>query len=222
MHLVLGLGNPGSRYTDTRHNVGFLVADVLARRSMVSIDREQSGALVAKTQVAGAAAILAKPQKFMNLSGQPGQALRDFYKISLDHVIVIHDDVDLPFADVRVKVGGGHGGHNGLRDLIQVMGAGFVRVRVGVGRPPAGWDTADYVLGRWTTPESSELAAVVDRSAAAVEQIVRDGVLGAMQTFNTTARAVTPREAGPARSPRSAAPSLQASADSVGKPNPSS
>lgn len=185
MHLVLGLGNPGARYADTRHNVGFLVVDTLARRAAVGVDREQHGALAARTQLVGQQVVLAKPQKFMNLSGGPGHALRDFYKVEIDHVVVVHDELDLPPGDVRVKVGGGHGGHNGLRDLVQHMGAGFVRVRVGVGRPPPGWDAADYVLGRWSDGESATLHDLVSRAADAVEQVVRDGATRAMQVFNT-------------------------------------
>jgi PTH1 family peptidyl-tRNA hydrolase len=185
MHLVLGLGNPGLRYVDTRHNVGFLVADVLARRAATSIDREHAGALTARCMVAGEQAVLAKPQKFMNLSGAPGQALKDFYKVELPHVIVVHDDLDLPFADVRIKLGGGHGGHNGLRDLIVHMGAGFVRVRVGVGRPPPGWDTADYVLGRWTSEEAASVGELTERAADATSLVVREGLARATQTVHS-------------------------------------
>ncbi|HMV67141.1 MAG TPA: aminoacyl-tRNA hydrolase [Myxococcota bacterium] len=191
MFLVLGLGNPGARYVDTRHNVGFLVVDALARRAAVGVDREQAGALMARAPVSGRPCVLAKPQRFMNLSGGPGQALRDFFKVDLERVLVVHDDMDLPAGDVRVKVGGGHGGHNGLRDLVQHMGAGFVRVRMGVGRPPVGWDPADYVLGRWTEAETAGLYDFVARGADAVEAVVRDGVQRAMQALHTTEKAPT-------------------------------
>lgn len=185
MLLVVGLGNPGANYLDTRHNVGFLVVDRLARLASTGIDREQSGALVAKAQVADAPAVLAKPQKYMNLSGGPTHALRTFYKVEIGDVIVVHDEMDLPFGDVRIKVGGGHGGHNGLRDLVQHVGAGFVRVRVGVGRPPDGWDPAAYVLGRWSADQAAALPDLVDRAADAVASIVRVGIEKAMQASNT-------------------------------------
>jgi PTH1 family peptidyl-tRNA hydrolase len=196
MFLILGLGNPGARYTDTRHNIGFLVVDALARRAMASLDREQHGALVAKATVAGQPVVLAKPQKFMNLSGGPGQLLRDFYKVDNAHVIVVHDDMDLPAGEVRLKQGGGHGGHNGLRDLIARMGADFVRVRAGVGRPPAGWDPADYVLGRWSNDEAASLASFVDTAADAVQAVVTLGL----------ARATAQLHAGPSRPAKPAPP----------------
>lgn len=184
MHLVMGLGNPGARYTDTRHNVGFLVVDALARRARTGIDREQLGAQVGKASLGGQPTVLAKPQKFMNLSGGPGQQLAAFYKVPVERVVVVHDELDLPFGDVRVKVGGGHAGHNGLRDLVARMGPGFVRVRVGVSRPPKDWDTADYVLGRWTEEEAVRLADVVEQAVDAVEAVVREGALAAMNKFN--------------------------------------
>jgi PTH1 family peptidyl-tRNA hydrolase len=190
MHLVLGLGNPGRKYEKTRHNVGFLVADRLAARAGETCDKSQLGALVAKVRLRDADVVLAKPQSFMNLSGQPAASLRGYYKVTNDQVIVVHDEVDIPFGQVRIKVGGGHGGHNGLRDLVARLGDGnFVRVRVGVSRPPPGWDTADYVLGAWDTSEQRELEEIVDRAADAVEAILRDGVTNAMNVFNTRPKA---------------------------------
>ena len=184
MHLVLGLGNPGNRYRSTRHNVGFLVADRLASRAGSRIERKQFGALVGKAQVAGQAAMLAKPQSFMNVSGQPAVSLRGYYKLANDHVVVVHDDLDIDFGLVRVKRGGGHGGHNGLRDISARMGQDYTRVRVGISRPPAGWNTADYVLGRWTDAQAGGLDQVVDLAADAVESVVVDGVSLAMNRFN--------------------------------------
>jgi PTH1 family peptidyl-tRNA hydrolase len=195
MFLVAGLGNPGAQYVGTRHNVGFLAADALARRCATGIDKSQHGALSTKVRLAGQAVVLCKPQKFMNLSGGPTQQLAAFYKVELDHVIVVHDELDLPFGDVRVKVGGGHGGHNGLRDLHKHLpGNGYVRVRVGIGRPPAGWKPANYVLGRWSAEESSQLEDVVARAADAVESVVRVGPTETMNQFNVRAgdRSPTP------------------------------
>jgi peptidyl-tRNA hydrolase, PTH1 family len=199
LHLVIGLGNPGRRYEQTRHNAGFLVVDRLADRQRLAIDRRQLGALVATVQVDGHQMVLAKPQSFMNLSGQPAASLRGFYKVAPEHLIVVHDDVDLAFGDVRVKLGGGHGGHNGLRDIAGKLGGGFPRVRFGVGRPPEGWNTADYVLSGFTADEQSALPAAVDTAADAVTLLVNEGVTAAMNRFNTRRTGAPPpdRERGP-------------------------
>lgn len=193
MFLVLGLGNPGARYRDTRHNAGFLVVDRVASREGLSCDRKQLGALVEKVRLEAEDVVVAKPQSFMNLSGQVATSLRGFYKVDLEHLVVVHDDVDLPFGDVRVKVGGGHGGHNGLRDIQAKLGqAGFVRVRFGVGRPPEGRDTADYVLQAFDPNEREQLGELLDRAADAVHRVVADGAVAAMNTFN--ARPKMPRD----------------------------
>jgi peptidyl-tRNA hydrolase, PTH1 family len=186
MHLVVGLGNPGRKYEQTRHNVGFCVVDRLGARSGVQVERKQLGALVESARIADRPAVLAKPQGFMNLSGGPVASLRGYYKAQTTEVVVVHDDLDLPFGEVRVKVGGGHGGHNGLRDVNRAIGPDYVRVRVGVGRPPQGWDAADYVLSRWTGAEAPALDGVVDRAADAVEAVVRVGPSAAMNTFNVS------------------------------------
>lgn len=185
MHLVVGLGNPGRKYEQTRHNVGFVVVDRLGARVGATVERKQLGALVDSGRIEGQAVVFAKPQSFMNLSGQPVASLKGYYKATNDSIVVVHDDVDLPFGQVRVKVGGGHGGHNGLRDLNRAIGADYVRVRFGVGRPPAGWDTADYVLGRFTTAEAETLDSAVDRAADAVQAVVVSGSTAAMNVFNT-------------------------------------
>jgi PTH1 family peptidyl-tRNA hydrolase len=186
MHLVLGLGNPGRRYARTRHNVGFVVVDRLAERWGEVIEKKQFGALVGSARIGSSAAVLGKPQSFMNLSGQPAASLKGFYKLSNDQVVVVHDELDLPFGEVRLKQSGGHGGHNGLRDLQQKLGGNdFLRVRVGVSRPPQGWDTADYVLGNWNSDEEAGLGDVVERACDAVESILSDGITAAMNHFNT-------------------------------------
>lgn len=187
MHLVIGLGNPGKRYEKTRHNAGFLVVDRLAERAGESVGTRQYGALVGKARLGGTTAVLAKPQSFMNLSGQPAASLRGYYKADNADIVVIHDDVDIPFGDVRVKQKGGHGGHNGLRDLNKRLGSDYARVRFGVGRPPPGYDTADFVLGRWTPEEAEALDGLVDRAADAVEAVLREGVAAAMNTYNQRA-----------------------------------
>ena len=188
VRLVVGLGNPGRKYARTRHNVGFRVVERLAERWSIDIERKQSGALVGDGLIAGERALLARPQSFMNLSGQPTRALFDFYSLGyslgVGAVTVVHDEVDLPFGVVRVKVGGGHGGHNGLRDLSRHLGPDYSRIRVGVGRPPEGWETADYVLGAWTDAEARQLPDIIDSAADAVEAVLRDGPAAAMNRFN--------------------------------------
>lgn len=201
MHLVLGLGNPGNRYGATRHNVGFLVADRLAERAGAGIERKQFGALVAKALVANRPVLLAKPQSFMNLSGQPGVSLRGYYKVANEQVVVIHDDMDIEFGQVRVKKGGGHGGHNGLRDLKTRMGSEFSRIRVGVSRPPKGWDPADYVLGNWSQEQLNQLDEVVDLAADAVETVVSSGVVEAMNRFNVRPKSAPSKDVAGSSTP---------------------
>lgn len=185
MHLVVGLGNPGGRYARTRHNAGFLVVDRLAERWGASVDRNQFKAHVGSARIRDASAVLCKPQTFMNLSGESVVSLRGYYKVPDADVLVVHDEVDLPFGEVRLKQGGGHGGHNGLRDLqSRLSGGGFGRVRVGVGRPPAGWDTADYVLAAWSPEQEAGLDEVIDRAADAVEAVLNEGMAPAMQHVN--------------------------------------
>lgn len=189
MHLVLGLGNPGRRYERTRHNAGFLVVDRIAERHRVTVERRQLGAMVESVRFGEHPVVLAKPQSFMNLSGQPAVSLRGWYKVANDDVVVVHDDVDLPFGDLRVKKGGGHGGHNGLRDIDEKLGtAGYVRVRVGVGRPASGRTTADWVLEPFAPAEEAELPGLVERAAEAVVLVVEQGVDVAMSQVNQRKR----------------------------------
>jgi PTH1 family peptidyl-tRNA hydrolase len=184
MHLVVGLGNPGSRYTRTRHNVGFLVVERLAARAGASVEKKLFGAHVGEGSLAGKKVMFALPQQFMNLSGQPVASIMGFYKIPASDVVVAHDDMDLPFGRLRVRQAGGHGGHNGIRDIQRLVGPEFVRVRVGVGRPPEKMDPADWVLSPWSATEGASLDTLLDSAADAVESVVRDGVVKTMNTFN--------------------------------------
>jgi PTH1 family peptidyl-tRNA hydrolase len=188
MLVVVGLGNPGRRYVGTRHNVGFKVVETLAHRWSIQAESKQFGALVGTGRIGDARALLARPQGFMNRSGQPVASLAGYYKTLPESVIVVHDDLDVPFGAVRVKRSGGHGGHNGLRDIAKHIGPDFARVRVGLGRPPEGWDSAAYVLGRWTPDECKDVPHIVDTAADAVEAVLRDGVDAAMNVFNVRAR----------------------------------
>ena len=184
MFMVVGLGNPGRRYVETRHNVGFAVIETLAQRWTIPADGKQLGALVGSGRVSNGKAMLVRPQSFMNRSGTPVRSLMGYYKLETDKVVVVHDDLDLPFGRVQIKRGGGHGGHNGLRDINKHAGPEYARVRMGVGRPPEGWDTADYVLGKWSSSETNELESILGKGADAVESILRDGVDAAMNVVN--------------------------------------
>ena len=185
MHIVVGLGNPGTRYDRTRHNIGFDVLAGLADRNDVTLKDKRFKALSGKGQVAGESAVLVMPQTFMNLSGDSVGPMAGFYKVTRELVVVIHDDLDLPFGVVKVKAGGGHGGHNGLRDLTKKLGgADFSRVRVGIGRPTSPQDPKSWVLARWTPEETKTLEVVRDRAADCVEAVLRDGVIEAMNRFN--------------------------------------
>jgi PTH1 family peptidyl-tRNA hydrolase len=183
--VVLGLGNPGARYARTRHNVGFRVVDRLAARWGARVEREVHRALVGEARRDGDRVLLVKPQTFMNLSGESAASLQRFYRFDTSRLVSIHDDVDLPVGRVRVRVGGGPGGHRGIESLIGTLEQNdFVRVKIGVGRPPAGWDTADYVLGVPKPEEGSALAAAEDRAADAVEVLLAEGPARAMNRIN--------------------------------------
>jgi len=182
--LVIGLGNPGHRYAGTRHNVGFRVVDALVSRWGLPAPKDQLGAKVTSGAAGDERVVLAMPQAFMNCSGQPAASVRGWYRVTNENVVVIHDDMDLPFGQVRVRRGGGHGGHNGLRDLHQHLGPDYARVRVGVSRPPPEWDPADYVLSPWSITEQASVAEVIDRAVEAVEVVLHAGVETAMNRFN--------------------------------------
>lgn len=191
MHLVVGLGNPGKKYERNRHNVGFMVVERLASSHGLGDFKEKFSGVWAKGELSTGGSrhpvALLKPLTFMNLSGDSVQPAAAFLKVVPASVIVVHDELDLPWRDVRLKVGGGHAGHNGLRSIIGRLGTPeFTRVRVGVGRPPAGFkgDVADYVLQDFDALERAELPDVVDRACAAVEQVVALGAQAAMNAVN--------------------------------------
>ena len=186
-YLVVGLGNPGAGYAGNRHNVGQMVVDVLAKRIGASFKSYKAGAVVAEGRLGfgGPKVILAKSTGYMNTSGRPVSGLMKFYDVPLGNVIVVHDELDIPAADVRIKVGGGHAGHNGLRDIISAGGGPeFIRVRVGIGRPPGSMETADFVLKDFGTSEKKELPVTLEISADAVEEIVKLGVTAAQQRLH--------------------------------------
>jgi PTH1 family peptidyl-tRNA hydrolase len=184
LFLVVGLGNPGPEYDRTRHNLGFLVVDELARRLDARLKRSKHSALVAETRDGDARIVLAKPQTYMNMSGGAVAALMRFYKAEPSDVVVVHDELDLPFGTVRVKQGGGTAGHNGLNSVATAIGPDFARVRIGIGRPTGRKDPVDFVLDAFTKREASEVPALVDRAAEAVLAIVREGISLAQTSFN--------------------------------------
>ncbi|HXU74241.1 MAG TPA: aminoacyl-tRNA hydrolase [Polyangia bacterium] len=182
MWLVVGLGNPGEEYERTRHNIGFMVADELARRWKAPGWREKFGGEIAQTQDI----VVLRPQEYMNVSGQAVQRTQAFYKIEPSHTIVVHDEIDLPFGKLRVKVGGGHGGHNGLRSIIQMSGDAFVRVRCGVGKPDGGKErVTGHVLGGFSKAEQNELPFLIGGAADAVQMVLDKGATAAMNKVNT-------------------------------------
>jgi len=195
--LIVGLGNPGAGYVQTRHNQGFRVAEVLADRLKANYWKLSHKALTAlvKPQAATADAVvlLAKPQTFMNNSGRAVGALVQATGIEpSEHLIVIHDELDVPAGEIRIKRGGGHAGHNGLRSIIDVMGTNdFIRVRVGIGRPPGRMDSADYVLAPLRPAQLEEAAVDAQRAADATLAVVCDGLLAAQSRFHTAHEGTT-------------------------------
>lgn len=186
--LVVGLGNPGKEYAANRHNVGFLVADLLASRIGAKFGRsKRSHADVAEGRLGfgGPKLILAKPLTYMNLSGAPVSQLAQFFKVPLEHVIAVHDELDVPFGQIRVKRGGGEGGHNGLRSMSKSLATKeYARVRFGIGRPPGRQDPADYVLSDFGAVERKELDFLVDRAADVVEAVIAEGVEWAQNKYH--------------------------------------
>ncbi|WP_148615723.1 aminoacyl-tRNA hydrolase [Nocardioides rubriscoriae] len=190
--LVVGLGNPGEKYAGHRHNIGYLVVDELVRRLGTPLRAHKTGrAEVAEARLGapgsdGPRLVLARPRSYMNEVGGPVKALATFYKVEPDHVIAIHDELDIAFGTLRTKLGGGDNGHNGLKSMRSSFGTGdFYRVRAGIGRPPGRQDVADFVLSNYSTVERKELPFQVDTAADAVESLVLEGLERTQQKFNS-------------------------------------
>ncbi|MCK9914942.1 MULTISPECIES: aminoacyl-tRNA hydrolase [Microbacterium] len=185
--LVIGLGNPGPRYEATRHNVGQMVVDDLARRRGETFKAHKANARVVETWLRPGAAklVLAKSNSYMNTSGGPVAALAKFYGVPAERVVIVHDELDIPFDTLKLKVGGGHGGHNGVRDIAKALGTPeFPRVRVGIGRPVGRQDPADWVLDPFSSAERTTLPILVGDAADAVEQLVDEGLIAAQQRWH--------------------------------------
>ena len=182
--LIVGLGNPGSRYQGTRHNAGFMVLDRLAETLRIAIDRTKFAGLYGEANWCGERLVLIKPQTFMNLSGRVVADAARFHKIPPADIVVIHDELDLPFGQLRLKEGGGHGGHNGLRSIIAELGSpDFLRMRIGIGRPDKG-SAEKYVLSPFPPEEAGFVRHVADGACEALEMLLREGLPKTMSIFH--------------------------------------
>lgn len=185
MKLIAGLGNPGTKYRFNRHNIGFMVLDKLAETCHITIGQTGFEALFGKGMIAGQQVLLAKPQTFMNLSGTSIRKFFEYYRIDIDDIIVVHDDLDLPFGTIRVKTGGGPGGHRGLISIIDQLGdSGFNRIRLGIGKPNRREMVESYVLSPFSSEETSQLQQVVNVAAEILTEMLSSGVQAAMCKYH--------------------------------------
>ena len=183
-YIVVGLGNPGRRHRRDRHNIGFMVIDELAESAGIRLGRVKANAITGDGSLAGKPLILAKPQTYMNLSGNAVGTLARYYRIPMDKLLVIYDEIDLSFGTLRFRERGGSGGHNGMKSIIKIIGRDFPRLRLGVGRPPGNMEPADYVLQRFSDGELPTVTEMVDLSVAAVQTYLQDGIEMAMTRYN--------------------------------------
>lgn len=185
MKVIVGLGNPGKNYEDTRHNVGFKVIDHLSKSLSISLDSQKFKGIVGMGTVQGEKVFLLKPLTYMNLSGESVRPLLDFYKLTPDDLVVIYDDLDLPAGKIRLRQKGGAGGHNGIKSMIQHLGTQeFNRVRIGIDRPKNGMAITDYVLGKFTDEESTDIDKSIEDASKACEKWITDPFLEVMNVFN--------------------------------------
>jgi peptidyl-tRNA hydrolase, PTH1 family len=186
--LVVGLGNPGPGYAATRHNAGFMVADLLAERMGGRFKAQRGQADVVEGRIGGTRVVLVKPKSYMNVSGGPTAAMSNFFKVPVDRLVVVHDELDLPFGALRLKRGGGDNGHNGLKSITKSLGTReYLRVRFGIGRPPGRQDPADFVLKAFSSTEAKELPFHVDRAADAVEALLTEPLEKVQNQFHAEA-----------------------------------
>lgn len=185
--LVVGLGNPGPTYASTRHNIGAMVIDELVSQNSEKLTRHKRAlAEVCETRISGAQVILAKPLSYMNESGGPVKALAQFYKVAPEQIIVLHDELDIPLATIRVKLGGGDNGHNGLKSIRSAMGNGdWFRIRLGIGRPPGQQDPADFVLHNFASTESAEVAIIKSQGCEVVSTLITKGLIETQNLYNS-------------------------------------
>jgi PTH1 family peptidyl-tRNA hydrolase len=180
MYLIAGLGNPGDKYANTRHNIGFLVIDNIAKNTPnTNINNKNFKSIVLKTQNA----LLAKPQTFMNLSGEAILAIADYYNIPNEHIIIVHDDLDLPFGSVKFKMGGGDGGHNGLKSIDSHIDKDYIRVRIGIGKPTNKSDVVNYVLNDFSKEQLNQLTHIITHTIKAIDKIQTDSLENVKSTY---------------------------------------
>jgi len=192
LRLVVGLGNPGARYENTRHNAGFIIADKIARDFNIFFDKRKFDCIFGRGFIEDVEVLLAKPMAFMNRSGPPIQQLAHFFRIQCKEMVVIHDDIDLVFGRLKIKEKGGHGGHNGIRSLLNAFGGGdFVRLRIGVGRSEFGDSVTDHVLGRFSVQNAELLTRIISGGRDAVVTVLCKGTKAGMNLFNGKDLAIT-------------------------------
>ena len=185
LRLVVGLGNPGKPYEDTRHNAGFMVADKIAQDFNLALNKPKFDATLGRGFIENVDVLLAKPMAFMNRSGPPLQKLAHYFRIQSEDMLVIHDDIDLAFGRLKIKEKGGHGGHNGIRSIMDAFGGGnFVRLRIGVGRSEAGENVTDHVLGRFSADKAEMVVRVISVARDAVVTVLCEGTKVGMNVFN--------------------------------------
>lgn len=183
--IVVGLGNPGNKYENTRHNVGFRTIDHISGKYGIRVDRLRHKALTGDGAIKEERVLLVKPQTFMNLSGESVRDIVEWYKIPPENLIVIYDDADLPAGTIRVRPKGSSGTHNGMKSIIyQLQSDDFPRIRIGIGKAPEGWDLADYVLGRFSSEEAQVMGQSIERASEAAVAVMTEGIVSAMNRYN--------------------------------------
>jgi PTH1 family peptidyl-tRNA hydrolase len=187
MYIIAGLGNPGKKYENTRHNIGFITLDYLAERHDIKINKIKHKALVGEGRIAGQKVLLVEPQTYMNLSGESLREVMDYYKVDIEDMIVIYDDIDLEAGAVRIRKKGGPGTHNGMRSIVQHLGTDFPRIRMGIGKDRRG-DLVDFVLGGFTKEDKEVLEPAIERAALAIEMYISEGIEKAMNKYNIKAK----------------------------------
>lgn len=185
MYVIVGLGNPGDRYAQTKHNIGFITIDYLAEQHSIKMNKMKHKAIIGEGDMGGEKVLLVKPQTFMNLSGQSVMDIVNFYKVPAANLVVIYDDIDLPVGKVRIRPNGSSGTHNGMRNIIYLLrNQEFPRIRIGVGKQPDYMDLADYVMTKFNSEEKPLIEEAIKKSAATVEEIVKSGINNAMNKYN--------------------------------------
>lgn len=185
LYIIVGLGNPGQKYEGTRHNVGFDTIELLAGKHGIAINKLKHKALSGEGSISGRRVLLVKPQTFMNLSGESVRDIVDWYKVPVGNIIIIYDDIDLPLGKLKVRPKGSSGTHNGMRSVIyQLQSDEFPRIRIGIDKPPEGWELANYVLSRFSSEDRKIVDETIEKAAGAVEELLRAGIDQAMNKYN--------------------------------------